>query len=127
VELPHDLQIFADTTITNKGIYVQIDSNDVVVGQNFRPHRADTDSSYLAVPTIDLNIIQYKYFELDMVLGAGRWPSQLLVIGTQANTMMNIMLTQPVTSIIDSYTSCCWNRVYSYNIGQLQTFYISHL
>jgi len=129
VELPHDLQTFADTTITNKGIYIQIDSNDaVVIGQNFRPHRADTDGSYLAVPTVDLNITQYKYFELDMVLGAGRWPSQLLVVGTQANTTMNITLTQPVTTIINGVNiHLVAGTEYSYNIGQLQTFYISHL
>ena len=105
VELPHEVQTFGDSTLEDKGIHVQADSDNVVViGQNFRVHRADTGGSYLALPTVDLNITQYKYFELNMVLGAARWPSQILVVGTQPNTTMNITVTQPVRTIIDGVT-----------------------
>ena len=61
VELPHEVQTFGlgwgGTTLEDKGIHVQADSNNVVViGQNFRVHRADTDGTYLALPTLHLNI-----------------------------------------------------------------------
>ena len=59
---------------------------------------------FLALPTEDLNVIQYKYFELNIVLGAVRWPSQILVVDTQLNTTMNITVTQPVKTIIDGIT-----------------------
>ena len=36
-----------------------------------------------------------------MVLGAVRWPSQILVVGTQPNATMNITVIQPVRTIID--------------------------
>ena len=75
-----------------------------VIGKNFRIHRADTDGTFLALPTEDLNVIQYKYIELNIVLGAVRWPSQVLVVGTQPNTTMNITLTQAVRTIIDGIT-----------------------
>lgn len=128
VEFPHDLQTFADSTFSNKGIHVQVDSNEVVIiGQNFRLHRADTDGTYLALPTVDLNITHYKYFELDMVLGAARWFSQILVVGTQPNTTMNITVTQPVRTIINGANIDLVAGVqYTYNMDRLQTFYISH-
>ena len=129
VELPDDLQTFGSSTIDNKGIHVQVDSNRVVViGQNFRPERGgDPAGTYLALPTLDLNITEYTYFELDMVLGAVRWPSQILVVGTQSNTTMNITVTQPVRTIIDGVTEdLVAGMEYSYNINRLQTFYITH-
>ena len=83
----------------------QADNNNVaVIGKNFRIHRADTGGTFLALPTEDLNVIQYKYFELNIVLGVVRWPFQVLVVGTQPNTTMNITLTQTVRTIIDSIT-----------------------
>jgi len=63
VEFPHELQTFGDVTIQDKGVHVQVDSNNVVIiGQNLRVHRADTDGTYLAIPTVDLNTTLYKYF-----------------------------------------------------------------
>ena len=129
VEFPHELQTFGDATIEDKGVHVQVDSNNVVViGQSLRVHRADTDGTYLALPTVDLNITQYKYFELNMVLGVGRWTSQSLVVATQPNTTMNITVTQPVRTIIDSVTvDLVAGTEYTYSLDQLQTFFIQHL
>ena len=128
VELPHDVQTVGSITLEDKGIHVQTDSNNVVViGQNFRLPRADPAGTYLALPTLDLNITQYKYFELNMVLGAARWPSQSLVVGTQPNTTMNITVTQPVRTIIDGTTvDLVAGTEYSYQLDQLQTFFIQH-
>ena len=128
VEFPHELQTFGDATIQDKGVHVQVDSNNVVIiGQNLRVHRADTDGTYLALPTVDLNITQYKYFELNMVLGAGRWPSQSLVVATQPNTTVNITVTQPVRTIIDGVTrDLIAGSEYSYKLDRLQTFFIQH-
>ena len=129
LELPHDVQTFGwgwgEPTYTNKGIHVQVDSNNIVViGQNFRTFRADTDGTYLAVPNVDLGLMQYKYFELNMVLGSGRWNSQLLVVGTQANTTMNITFTQDVRlRIANSDVDLVAGTEYSYNIDRLETFY----
>ena len=128
VEFFHELQTFGNPTLEDKGVHIQVDSNNVVViGQNLRVHRADTDGTYLALPTLDLNVTQYKYFELNMVLGAGRWPSQSLVVGTQPNTTMNITVTQPVRTIIDGVTlDLVPGTQYTYEIGYLQTFFIQH-
>ena len=123
VELPHEVHTFGDSTLEDKGMHVQADSNNV----NFRVHRADTDDSYLALPTVDLNITQYKYFELNMVLGAARWPSQILVVGTQPNTTMNITVTQLVRTIIDGVTvDLVVGTEYSYQTDRLQTYFIQH-
>ena len=127
IEFPHDVQVFGDPAIENKGIHVQLDSNNVVViGENVR---RDTDGTFLTLPTLDLNITQYKYFELTMVIGAGRWPSELLVVGTQNNTTINITVSQSVRLYVsdgqNSYVDLVAGMEYSYNIDELQTFFMT--
>ena len=132
VELPHEVHTFGlgwgSPTLEDKGIHVQADSDNVVViGQSFRMPRADTVGTYLALPTVDLNITQYKYFELNMVLGAARWPSQILIVGTQPNTTMNITVTQPVRTVIEGVTvDLVVGTEYSYQIDPLQTYFLEH-
>ena len=132
IEFTHDAQPFPVPTDANKGIHVQFDSNNVVViGQNLRgTYYKDSVGTFLALPTLDLNITQYKYIDLGMVLGAGRLPAEVLVVGTQNSTTMNITVPQPVRLYIsngDSYINVDLeaDTEYTYNIDELQTFFMT--
>lgn len=120
-----------DFDIERKAVHIQVDSNEVVIiGQSYtnntRPY-TESDGAFLAIPTLDLNVTQYKYFELNMVLGRPRYSSQMMIVGTQPNTTMNITATQNVRSIINgAYVNLAAGTEYSYKIGQFQTVYISH-
>ena len=130
--LPYFVQgRFGDVDIEKKGVHVQVDSNEVVIiGQNYinstLPY-TESDGSFLAIPTVDLNVTQYKYFELNMVLGSTGFSSQIMIVGTQPNTTMNITATQNVNSIINGVNvNLAAGTEYSYKIGQFQTVYLSH-
>ena len=132
VLLPYFVQgISGDVNIEKKGIHVQVDSNEVVIiGQtytnNSRPY-TESDGSFLAIPTLDLNVTQYKYFELNMVLGRPRFSSQIMIVGTQLNTTISITATQNVRSVINgANVNLAAGIEYSYKIGQFQTVYIVH-
>ena len=133
IEFPHDVQVFANPTIENKGIHVQLDSNNVVViGENVRgAYSKDSVGTFLALPTLEINITQYKYFGLTLVIGAVKWHAEVLIVGTQNNTTINITVPQHVRLYVDdgqnSYVDLIAGGEYSYNIDELQTFFMTEV
>ena len=107
----------------NKGIYLNVSSNRMtVVGQDVR---GQTSAAFLVLPSIRLGIIKYVYFGMVMVDSTSR-SSVILVVGTENNTMMNLIVTQPVTiNVADSTTNVIPGRQYSFELNKFQTVYIA--
>jgi len=106
----------------DKGIYLETNSSDIiVVGQNSNSRNGDT---FLAIPNIQIcNFTDYVYFGISMP--STRYNSVLLVVGTENNTTMKLIVAQSVyvkTSLVRSYLTP--GSQYSFVINRLQTVYI---
>ncbi|XP_065903856.1 uncharacterized protein [Dysidea avara] len=105
----------------NKGIYFKTNStNVVVIGQNDVYLSSDT---FLALPTIKVCCTQYTYYGISV--SSGRYDNVVLIVGTEDNTMMNLIVTQSVNvKINDTVSSLTSGSPYSFIVNRLQTVYI---
>ena len=132
IEFPHDAQVFEVPTYENKGIHVQFDSKNVaVMGENVRgTYDKDTVGTFLAIPTVDLGITQYRYYDLSIALTSLTLPTGLLIVGTQNSTTMSITPQRPlrihyITNGFSHYVDLVAGVEYTYNIDELQSFFMT--
>ena len=109
----------------NKGIYLMTSSDSVtVIGQNLRSHTSD---SYYALPIIELgdDHIYYGISVPRATVHSEAITNSILIVGTENNTMMKLMVTQYVNIVVgNTATYLVPGREYSFVINRLQTVYI---
>ena len=110
----------------DKGIYITTNSDKVtVVGQNLVFYTSD---SYLALPIQKIANVAYVYYGISVSRFASQFSSlnsSILVVGTESNTMMNLISTQPTTIKVENAINHLIPGVqYSFIINRLQTIYI---
>ena len=115
----------------NKGIYLKTNSSNVtVVGQNKRVPSGSGDT-FLAQPTVKLSVLTYIYYGISVpstILHSYHYHSSVLLVGTEDNTIMMLIVTQSVTiSVGATTTNLTPGRQYSFVINRLQTVYIESL
>ena len=111
----------------DKGIYVTTNSDKVtVIGQNPSSYISD---SYLALPIEKFtDVVAYFYYGISVPSHVYLVYSSVLVVGTENNTMMNLISTQPTTIKVDNVTTYIIPGIqYSFIINSLQTIYIRSL
>ena len=106
----------------NKGIYLKTSSDSVtVIGRNL--HNSPTADTFLALPIVKLSVIMYVYFGIsapqsDLV----NVQNVVIIVGTENNTIMKLIVTQSVTiSIGSTTTDLIPSNEYSFVINRLQT------
>ena len=112
----------------NKGIYLKTNSSNVtVIGQNKRVPGYSGDT-FLAQPTVKLSVSTYVYYGISVPHGISAYRSLVLLVGTEDNTIMMLIVTQSVTiSVGATTTNLTRGRQYSFVINRLQTVYIESL
>ena len=113
----------------NKGIYLKTNSSSVtVMGQNIR---IGTDDTFLAQPTVKLSVSMYVYYGISVprtIVHSELRHSSVLLVGTEDNTIMTLIVTQSVTIGVGAMTTdLTRGRQYSFVINRLQTVYIESL
>ena len=113
----------------NKGIYLKTNSSSVtIIGQNKRSRTTDT---FLAQPTVKLSVSIYVYYGISVprtIQHSHPYHSSVLLVGTEDNTIMTLIVTQSVTiSVGATTTNLTRGRQYSFVINRLQTVYIESL
>ena len=112
----------------NKGIYLKTNSSNVtVMGQNKRP--SGSGDTFLAQPTVkQLSVSMYVYYGISVprtIVHSHLDHSSVLLVGTEDNTVMTLIVTQSVTiSVGAMITNLTPGRQYSFVINRLQTVYI---
>ena len=109
----------------NNGIYLKVSSDEMtVIGQDVRSF---TSATFLVLPSTQLGITKYVYYGMLMVDSTSR-RSAILVVGTENNTMMNLIATQSVTVDVgpgDNAINVMSGRQYSFELNRFQTVYIA--
>ena len=111
----------------DKGIYFTTNSDKVtVIGQNLELHSSDL---YLALPIQNIaDVVAYVYYGISVSrTTVHNYPhhSSVLVVGTENNTMMNLISTQSTTIKVDNATTHLIPGIqYSFIVNKLQTIYI---
>ena len=125
VNLPSGLQT-SSYYHWNYGIYLNASSDKItVIGQSYNSHTSDT---YLALPTIDLKIMEYTYYAMSSY--DTRDSSVVLIVGTEDSTSLSL-ITTATTYVATSSSYYSRTRVYSgshysFTINRLQTMYIGY-
>ena len=111
----------------DRGIYLTTNSNKVtVIGQN---HHHGTSETYFALPIIQLDGT-YVYYGVSVprnavYLSLYMYNSAILIVGTENNTILQLMVTQTVNVAVgNTVTSLIPRRQYSFVINHLQTMYV---
>lgn len=113
----------------DKGIYLTTSGTKTsVVGQNLLRHTTDT---FLSSPIETFCLPTYVYYGISVArTNVHSYPhySQVLIIGTEDNTMMKLTVTQSVTvTIMNIANNLVRGRQYTFTINRLQTVYIASL
>ena len=113
----------------NKGIYLKTNGSSMtVIGQNKRSHTKDT---FLAQPTVKLSVSMYVYYGISVprtIVHSYPYHSSVLLVGTEDNIIMTLIVTQSVTISVGAMTTnLTRGRQYSFVINRLQTVYIESL
>ena len=107
----------------NKGIYLKTSSDSVtVIGHN--QHDGTTADTYLVLPIIKLSVTMYVYFGITGLRVNHRRQNVVLIVGTEDNTAMKLIVTQSVTvSVGSATTNLIPGNEYSFVINRLQTVF----
>ena len=110
----------------NKGIFLKINSSHVIVIGHNKYHSGYSADTFLALPTEKLSIIQYVYFGISPPRSnLVNIPNVLLIVGTENDTTINLIVTQSVTiSVGSTTTDVVPGKQYSFVTNRLQTIYI---
>ena len=128
ISFPSTVEVTSHTD-QNKGIYLKTNSNSVtVIGQNIM---SGTDGTFLAQPTVKLSVSKYVYYGISVprtIVHTELRHSSVLLVGTEDNTIMTLIVTQSVTIGVGATTTDLTpGRQYSFVINRLQTVYIESL
>ena len=112
----------------NKGIYLKTSSDSVIViGRNLYSGGGSADT-FLALPIVKLSVTMYVYFGIsapqsDLVTNNNIYKQNVVIIvGTEDNTIMKLIVTQSVTiSVGSTTTDLIPSNEYSFVINRLQT------
>ena len=81
--------------------------------------------TFAVIPVTSLCTNEYKYYAVSVNSSSSYYNSSILVVGTEDNTMMKLIVTQSVTiSMCNIITHLTPYREYSFMINRLQTVYI---
>ena len=109
----------------NNGIYLKVSSDEMtVIGQD---ERTLSSGTFLVLPSIQLGITKYVYYGMLMVDSTTR-NSVILIVGTENNTMMNLIAAQSVTVNVgpgDNAMNLISGRQYSFELNRFETVYIA--
>ena len=110
----------------NKGIFLKTNSSHVIVIGHNKHHSGHSADTFLALPTEKLSIIQYVYFGISPARSKlVSKPNVLLIVGTENDTTINLIVTQSVTiSVGSTTTDVIPDKQYSFMTNRLQTIYI---
>ena len=101
ITLPNDL---ITGSYKRKGIHLMINSHEVtVIGQNLRYNSSDT---FLCLPVTNLCLIEYVYYGIsvhraELSAGVSSRTSSILVVGTENDTVIKLIATQPVSFYVN--------------------------
>lgn len=137
VGLPNNLTVlsFYDQS---KGICVKTSSKKVTVQGNSQGSCYDyyyycwrhyyymrQVETFTVLPVTNLCTNEYKYYAISVNSSSLYYNSSVLVVGTEDNTMMKLIITQSVTiSMCNIITHLTPYKEYSFMINRLQTVYI---
>ena len=117
----------------NNGIYLCTSSDKVIViGQSAdgrfsrrRRRTARNLDTFVISEIKDLFISDYKYFAVSA--NSSSRNSSVLIVGTRNDTLLKLMVTQPVTTRVGNanVTTLIPGKMYSFVIYRLQTVYLS--
>ena len=119
----------------NKGIYLKTSSNKVtVIGQStngkdawsYKRLTRDLDT-FIVNEITDLCTSEYEYFAVSANGSSNNYNSSILIVGTRNNTLLNLTVTQSVTTRVGNAnaTTLISGIEYSFVINRLQTVYLS--
>ena len=118
----------------NKGIYVKTSSDKVtVIGQSAKGSLSSKSiawglDTFIVNEIKDLSINEYEYFAVSVNVSCfyGNYNSSVLIIGTRNNTVLQLAVTQSVTTLVgDIIVTLIPGREYSFVINKLQTIFLS--
>ena len=108
------------------GIYLTTSSDGVVViGQN--SHEAASTDTFNILPVQKLCVEKYIYYGVSVpqIKGSSLWNSTILLVGTYAETTLQLIVTQEVVvGILDTISTLVPGVQYTFLINRLQTVYI---
>ena len=129
INLPTNVEV-TSVDDQDKGIYFATNSGKVtVIGQTLESHSSD---SYLALPIGEIaDVLAYVYYGISTprtIVHSYPHHSSILVAGTENNTIMKLISTQPTTIKVGSTTTDLIPHIqYTFMINRLQTIYIRSL
>ena len=123
----------------NKGIYLKASSDKVTVisqstkGRHWNKIRqiAKFLDTFIVNEITDLRLSEYEYFAVSVNGSSGSsyysYNSSVLIVGTRNNTLLQLTVTQPVTTRVGDVnaTTLIPGIEYSFVINRLQTVYLS--
>ena len=129
INLPTNIEVTSYDD-QDKGIYFATNSDKVtVIGQTLELYSSD---SYLALPIRQIaDVLAYVYYGISTpraIIHSYPLNSSVLVVGTENNTIMKLISTQPTTIKVGNATTDLIPGIqYTFMINRLQTIYISSL
>ena len=123
IQLPSTAEVRSHNE-QNKGIYMKTSSDSVtVIGYNLY-HGGSSADTYLVLPIIKLSVTMYVYFGITALRVNYHTQNVVLIVGTEDNTVMKLIVTQSVTvSVGSAITNLIPGNEYSFVINRLQTVF----
>ena len=129
INLPTNVEVTSHED-QDKGIYFATNSSKVtVIGQTLELYSSD---SYLALPIGEIaDVLAYVYYGISTprtIVHTYPHYSSVLIVGTENNTIMKLISTQPTTIKVGNATTDLIPGIqYTVMINRLQTIYIRSL